>query len=227
MRQETPTLRFFLNTQFMDLGNAIDLISIGIECSNGNKYYAISNEFNPRNAADWVVDNVLSVLPDIHIFGDKSYGDFLVSDPRWQPTIIKHSLPTDEEVTNCPWKNRSDIAFDVTYFLKKGSLPDYKSLAFTSFSKIAIANEKPDHDIEIWSYYSAYHWVAFCQLFGKMIDLPYGIPHYCLDVKQYVKRLCNPKLPSSFQTITKPLTAIEKAGKISEDYKWLKHNSVV
>lgn len=52
-------------------------------------------------------------------------------------------------------------------------------------------NGKP----EIWGYYSAYDWVAFCQLFGAMIDLPKGYPMFCRDIIQECKRLGNPELP--------------------------------
>lgn len=37
---------------------------------------------------------------------------------------------------------------------------------------------------EIWAYYADYDWVALCQLFGRMIDLPEGWPMYCRDLKQ-------------------------------------------
>ena len=48
---------------------------------------------------------------------------------------------------------------------------------------------------EFWGYYSAYDWVAFCQLFGTMMDLPSGYPFYCRDLKQWADDLGNPTLP--------------------------------
>lgn len=41
---------------------------------------------------------------------------------------------------------------------------------------------------EIWAYYAGYDWVAFCQLFGRMVDLPPGFPMFCLDVQQEAHR---------------------------------------
>lgn len=41
--------------------------------------------------------------------------------------------------------------------------------------------------IELWGYYSAYDWVAFCQLFGKMVEIPDDLPKYCVDLKQVAK----------------------------------------
>lgn len=35
-----------------------------------------------------------------------------------------------------------------------------------------------------YAYYADYDWVVFCQIFGKMIDLPKGFPMYCRDLKQ-------------------------------------------
>lgn len=48
---------------------------------------------------------------------------------------------------------------------------------------------------EFWGYYCDYDWVAFCQLFGRMIELPDAYPKYCRDIKQLADDLGNPKLP--------------------------------
>lgn len=41
---------------------------------------------------------------------------------------------------------------------------------------------------KFYAYYADYDWVAFCWLFGKMIDLPNGFPKYCNDLKQEMDR---------------------------------------
>lgn len=38
--------------------------------------------------------------------------------------------------------------------------------------------------VELWGYYSAYDHVALCWLFGRMIDLPAGMPMLTMDVMQ-------------------------------------------
>lgn len=48
---------------------------------------------------------------------------------------------------------------------------------------------------EFWAYYADCDWVVFCQLFGKMIDLPSGWPMYCRDVKQLAVSMGDPRLP--------------------------------
>lgn len=56
---------------------------------------------------------------------------------------------------------------------------------------VAFVGEKP----EFWAYYSAYDWVALCQLYGTMMQLPKGWPMFCMDVKQLCLSLGNPELP--------------------------------
>lgn len=40
---------------------------------------------------------------------------------------------------------------------------------------------------ELWGYYSDYDHVVLAQLFGRMIDMPEGIPWYTLDLKQVLQ----------------------------------------
>ena len=46
-----------------------------------------------------------------------------------------------------------------------------------------------------WGYYADYDWVAFCWIFGSMIDLPKHFPKYCRDLKQELDQVGNPKIP--------------------------------
>jgi hypothetical protein len=39
---------------------------------------------------------------------------------------------------------------------------------------------------EFWTYYGAYDWVAWCWLFGAMVDLPQGWPMYAYDLRQWL-----------------------------------------
>lgn len=62
---------------------------------------------------------------------------------------------------------------------------------FNSFGKTRkeITNEvtafiHTDSPIEFYGYFADYDWVVFCQLFGRMLDLPKGFPMYCRDLKQ-------------------------------------------
>jgi 3' exoribonuclease, RNase T-like len=56
-------VRFFYDTEFIDDGYNIELISIGVAAEDGREYYAVSTEFNPERAGSWVRANVLPKLP--------------------------------------------------------------------------------------------------------------------------------------------------------------------
>ena len=49
------------------------------------------------------------------------------------------------------------------------------------------------HKPEFWGYFADYDWVAFCWLFGCMVDLPNGWPMYCRDLKQLADSLDKPR----------------------------------
>ena len=55
-------MKYYFDTEFIENGKTIDLISIGVVCEDGRKYYAISNEYDASEASDWVVENVINRL---------------------------------------------------------------------------------------------------------------------------------------------------------------------
>ena len=56
-------MRYFYDTEFIDDGRTIDLISIGVAAEDGREYYAVSTEFDERAAGRWVRAHVLPKLP--------------------------------------------------------------------------------------------------------------------------------------------------------------------
>lgn len=64
-------MRYFLDTEFIEYPCTIDLISIGIISETGREYYAISTDFNPAKASDWVKKNVIWQLPDRYAFDER------------------------------------------------------------------------------------------------------------------------------------------------------------
>ena len=138
IRHRSDVRRYFFDTEFIEDGKTIDLLSIGIVSDDGREYYAASLEADQSRADDWVRANVLPLLP-----------------------------PTGDVA----WKSRVTIRDEVTAFL--------------------LADAKP----EVWAYYADYDWVALCQLFGRMIDLPKGLPMFCMDLKQLSVMVGSPKHP--------------------------------
>jgi hypothetical protein len=58
-----PVTRYFYDTEFIEDGVTIELVSIGVVADDGREYYAISTEFDPKRAGPWVRRNVLDKLP--------------------------------------------------------------------------------------------------------------------------------------------------------------------
>ena len=56
-------MRYFYDTEFIEDGRTIELVSIGIVAEDGREYYAVSTAFDPSKANAWVRENVLDKLP--------------------------------------------------------------------------------------------------------------------------------------------------------------------
>ena len=57
-------MKYFIDTEFIEYPCSIDLISIGMKCEDGRKFYAISTDFDSSKASIWVQENVISQLPE-------------------------------------------------------------------------------------------------------------------------------------------------------------------
>lgn len=55
--------RYFYDTEFIEDGRTIELVSIGIVDETGREFYAVSTAFDPERAIRWVRINVLPKLP--------------------------------------------------------------------------------------------------------------------------------------------------------------------
>jgi len=150
-------VKVFFDTEFIEDGKTIDLISIGIVCESRLvlSYYAEFAECDLNRASPWVQNNVI-------------------------PHLTRKTTP------------RAKIA---------------ESIA-------AIVGNKP----EFWAYYADYDWVALCQLYGTMMDLPKGWPKYCRDVKQLCDSMGNPRLPAQDST---EHNALNDARWTRDAYLWL------
>jgi hypothetical protein len=87
----------------------------------------------------------------------------------WKPEecddwVREHVLAKLPDSADGVWKMRHEVRRDLRDLLLRDGKP------------------------EIWGYFSDYDWVVFCQLWGKMIDLPKGMPMFCLDLKQEMVR---------------------------------------
>lgn len=90
-------MKYFYDTEFIEDGKTIDLISIGIVAEDGREYYAISTEFKAKRASDWVKENVLKHLPPQRV------------NPMYEsPRLVEESRA---------WKSRQRIKEDIINFI--------------------------------------------------------------------------------------------------------------
>ena len=76
-------------------GVTIDLVSIGVVDEEGREFYAVSTEFDPAKAGQWVRENVLDKLPST---GDKAWRD----RTRIRADLMKFLSPSGEASFGCP-----------------------------------------------------------------------------------------------------------------------------
>jgi hypothetical protein len=55
--------RYFVDCEFIEDGQTIELVSIGVVDETEREFYAVSTEFDPDRAIDWVRRHVLDKLP--------------------------------------------------------------------------------------------------------------------------------------------------------------------
>lgn len=120
-------MKIFYDTEFIDTGKSIELISIGMVREDGQTLYMQNSEADLSLACDWVKENVISKLND-------------------------------------KFNSREEIAEAVKKFCLEGGKPEF------------------------WAYFGSYDWVALCQLYGRMMDLPKGFSYYSNELKQLSKQ---------------------------------------
>lgn len=203
-------MNYFIDTEFLEgtqkrmFGETkptIDLISIGIVREDGREYYAISKDFNLKEAWNrydiksmsnkggigenthdkvyWIRDNVLKPIYDQFISGDtKNKYEFTYKTMKW---LINNFGKTNKQIA-------TDIKMFVALkdldcgFNTRLPLDDSNAEYHNRMTNLIAQNER--YKPQFYGYYSDYDWVAFCWLFGKMIDLPKHFPMYCIDLKQ-------------------------------------------
>ncbi len=189
--------KYFFDTEFIEDGKTIDLISIGI-VTEGRTLYLQNSECDFSKASDWVWRNVFPHLLHFDMRGKRMCEPRRESYDSGLGTRIHlscHPLSTKPEPP-CPWANLREIRDQVLIFCE----PEKYG--------------KP----EFWGYFADYDWVALCQLFGSMINLPKGFPMYCRDIKQWADQLGDVRIPKPEQQIHH---ALADAMWVEEAHKFL------
>lgn len=185
----------FLGFKYGTTAPTIDLISIGIVSEDGREYYAISKDFDLKEAWNrfdleiqsgdmrnvfpegrkvyWIRENILKP-----IWVEKCKNGFTFKNSPMTPHGIESlfTYSNFKKLIKKYGKSNKQIADEVYYFCK----PTRK---FDIIKPITVSYTEIKYPV-LYGYYSAYDHVALCWLFGKMIDLPKGFPMYTVDLKQ-------------------------------------------
>ena len=164
------TTRFFYDTEFLEDGKTIELISIGIVQDNGSEYYAVNSDMPvdriTRN--DWLLNNVWPHLPL------RGYRSTLatVGGRTQRRTADAGCLDMTSPLVKPHWVIRNEVR-----------------------EFLAVEGEGEGDQNELWADYAAYDHVALAQLFGPMIRLPEWVPMFTHDLRQRLSELGNPRVP--------------------------------
>lgn len=175
-------MNFYYDTEFLEGTNSkhkyptIDLISIGIVGEGIPHYHAISKEFdlseawfrNDGTIAEpkyWIRDNVLT-----HVFEELCLYQIFQSEYRQYDQFTEEmTLGNLRWMVDLHGKSRHQIKTDI----------------------IAYMNPQAYDPVKLYGYYSAYDHVVLCWLFGRMMELPEGMPMYTIDLKQELDRIAD------------------------------------
>lgn len=162
------------DTEFLEDGQTIDLISIGIVAGDGREYYAVNSDMDAKriSKSDWLMKNVVKHLP-LHHYSPPRDGLSWIWGLDMTSPLVKPKWVIANEV-------REFIVGGITPMGEKDGVPAYWS------------EELP----ELWAYYGAYDHVALAQLWGPMISLPNLMPMWTHDLMQLVEPLDGFELPS-------------------------------
>jgi hypothetical protein len=172
----------------------IDLISIALVSEDNREYYAISKDFNLKEAWNrW--QHSENLISGKNQQGKEYWIRENVLKPVWEELVKEHNQKVSRLGLTISRKDESKFNFKVLKELLNTYGKTNKQIA--EEVKIFVANrgdnkteqwileyEYNRYNPEFYGYYSDYDWVVFAWLFGKMIDLPSGFPKYCRDLKQ-------------------------------------------
>jgi hypothetical protein len=180
------------DTEFIEDGRTIDLISIGMVRDDGREYYAVNAAVGLLHAdsdddlhkricnSRWLMDHVVPNLPVRGKIDPLGLGG---AHPSF-------TLDTRSTLVRPRWV----IANEVRDFVQSS----------------------PVLPVTLKGWYSDYDHVLLSQLYGRMIDRPEHFPMWTYDLKQECERLGNPAVPEQSTTEHHALGDAKHARQIDE-----------
>ncbi len=199
-------MKYYVDTEFLEgqqkkfFGKTkptIDLISIGMVDENGREFYAISKEFNLKEAWNrheikcvndgmqgreqkvyWIRENVLRP-----IYNELLQKERYARENHWK-LVEPFSYKTMKNLIAWNGKSNIEIANGICAFIYGDDCGGSGESAIEMACKYEVTDKSLNP--EFYGYYADYDWVVFCWLFGNMMKLPKGFPMYCVDLKQII-----------------------------------------
>ena len=236
-------MKYFLDTEFIEGTRktllkskpTIDLISIGIVSDDNREYYAISKDFNLKEAWNrhdttpnmdykpsfggysdgqfnpqflktyWIRDNVLKPI----------YDELYIKEQQYVHQALRVSCFFEEPKYDFCFKELKRLIqkfgksnktiAEEVFNFCSNGYHKGNSLSFSERKKYPLCGKFRP---EFYGYYSDYDWVVFCWLFGKMIDLPKGFPMVCYDIKQILDEKTKSRVTKQCRLYRKQLDAV-------------------
>lgn len=197
-------MKYFIDTEFiegtqmkrfmgMNVGKTkptIDLISIGIVSEDGREYYAISKDFNLKEA--WNRYDIKQYYGDMRNQCPNGYREYWIRENILKP-IYKELIDKELNEDFLAYLEYSFSYSSMKYLINKygktnkqiaEEIKDFVYEPYMLTHQMLFSNDWCPKDIEFYGYYSAYDYVILCWLFNKLINLPKGFPSYTIDLKQ-------------------------------------------
>lgn len=186
-------MKHFIDFEFLENGETIVPISIGIASEDFAEYYAVFSEIQTDedlhqriSGHDFLAKHVIKHLP---LVNDRRVAEQLTKaaqierEPYFRPNSDKYSrdgnlLDWELDLTDPEVKPKWVIANEVRkYFL----------------DRLDHAVDEPgrndEGDVELWANYGAYDHVRLMQLWGPMVKRPSHLPMFTHDLQQYARFL--------------------------------------
>lgn len=218
-------MKYFIDTEFIegtqkgifkDSKPTIDLISIGIVSEDGREYYAISKDFNIKeawNRYDEVANRLFPIGPEYNRV-------YWLRENVCKPIFLELATKNNHEFVGTTFtyklfkklikkygKTNKEIAEEIIEFCSikvaysDFGHPDTSNVLYYKDRNRVIDGQIEEYKItkifdgapEFYADYCNYDWVVFCWLFGKMIDLPQGFPMFCRDTQQMLEEYLDRK----------------------------------
>lgn len=183
------------DTEFIEDGSTIDLISIGLVSEDGREYYAVNHDANWAKIATnrWLCENVVPHLP----LSSKG---------------VRKATPGENTNVTTSWVFTVDLS---------STLVKPKWVIANEVREFILAVDSP----ELWADYAAYDFVALCQLWGTLVRRPAGIPAWTYDLRQETERAGNPAIPSRGGITLTAHHALDDAREVLHRLNWLRENA--